>query len=161
MAQNDENESSTSEVSPAPEWYAHFLTSWRTYEAQVQAFNRVEKATGVKWGKKTHLRKVGIDRASAMGASREEIANLSKHSSDKIDTAYMPELPVEALHVGAGFRLRPPQAYNVPRTRVELPWDENEATQIVFPVISEWERQRRSSEGDPGEAARNFLHETL
>jgi hypothetical protein len=38
-----------------------------------------------------------------MGADRENIILLSKHTQQKVDTSYLPELPYTAMLAAAGF----------------------------------------------------------
>ena len=49
----------------------------------------------VEYTKLTHVRKLGITCAHQMGASREDIILLLKHTVHKVDTSNMPELPYQ------------------------------------------------------------------
>jgi hypothetical protein len=66
----------------------------------------VYKATNIHWGKVTHLRKQGIDKAKQGGASREDITQQTNHGNESIDVSYLPELPPDVMHIAAGLSLR-------------------------------------------------------
>ena len=95
------------------------------------------------------------------GCSKEAIGQMSKHMTAKIDTAYLPELPAEAMHAGAGFSIQPPEAYFVPRAFLRLPWSDEIITISVFPEIRRWRNEIKSINGDSGRAAHNFIHKLL
>ena len=59
----------------------------------------------------------------------------------------------------AGFSLS--EEYDVPRTKVDLPLSILEITNSLFRGRSTYQREQESSGGDTGEAARNFLDDTL
>jgi len=67
------------------------------------AFKKFFDKVKVKYTKLTHTRKLGIVRAHQMGADRENIILLSKHTTHKVDTSYLPELPYNAMLAAAGF----------------------------------------------------------
>ncbi|MEL7342862.1 MAG: hypothetical protein AAGM67_20425 [Bacteroidota bacterium] len=144
-----------------PSWYSKKLIKWRTYGAEAQAFDRLLCATGVSWAKKTHVRKAGIDRNSMAGCSRESIGQMSKHMTAKIDTAYLPELPSEAMHAGAGFSVHPAEAYFVPRASLILPWTQLQIELAIFPHLPRWRAELESEQGDSGPAATNFIRKLL
>ena len=73
-------------------------------------FNRV----GVAYTKLTHTRKLGIICAHQMGADRENIILLSKHTTHKVDTSYLPELPYQAMLATSGFDVFWREDYYIP-----------------------------------------------
>jgi hypothetical protein len=89
-----------------PDWYTYKLVSWTSYDSQHKVYKRVYKATNIHWGKVTHLRKQGIDKAKQGGASREDISQQTGHGKECIDVSYLPELPPDVMHVAAGLSLR-------------------------------------------------------
>jgi hypothetical protein len=89
-----------------PDWYAYKLVSWDSYDAHHKVYQRVYKGTNISWGKVTHLRKQGIDKAKRGGASREDISQQTGHGKESIDVSYLPELPPDVMHVAAGLSLR-------------------------------------------------------
>ena len=96
----------SSEQNAVPTWWAKKIVSWETYDAHKKYFDRLYQECSIQWAKKMHVRKQGIDRAHFKGASRETVSQLSKHSKEKLDASYMPDLPPEAMQVAAGFSLR-------------------------------------------------------
>ena len=139
-------------------WRKLRLLSWTSQKSADAAYRSVLKATGVSWGKVTHLRKTGMEQASAHGdLGIDEIATMSKHRTNKI-YRYATELYTPLMKVMAGFKRT--EAYFVPRTQVELPveWD---AESIIFPHLETWRLQAASPTGDQSDAASNFLNKML
>jgi hypothetical protein len=69
-------------------------------------YKRVYKGTNIHWGKVTHLRKQGIDKAKQGGVTREDISQQTGHGKECIDVSDLPELPPDVMHVTAGLSLR-------------------------------------------------------
>jgi hypothetical protein len=67
------------------------------------AFKDYFAKAGIDYTKLMHTRKLGIIWAHQMGADRENIILLSKHTTHKVDTSYLPELPYTAMLAFAGF----------------------------------------------------------
>jgi hypothetical protein len=60
-------------------------------------------AANIDYTKLTHARKLGIIHAHQLGADRESIILLSKHTVHKVDASHLPEIPYNAMFVFAGF----------------------------------------------------------
>lgn len=113
----------------------------------------------VEYTKSTHVWKLGITRAHQMGASREDIILLSKHTVHKVDTSYMPELPYQPMLASAGFDIYRREEYFLPRSYVQVPpsWFVN-----VFPYINLWKTQVYEMRGfDKGKSAKTFVNDLL
>jgi hypothetical protein len=79
------------------------IRGWNNDNAAQKAYNTVLNRVGVSWGKVTHLRKAGMEYASARGELREkDIASMSKHQTDKIGKVYFTELFGPLLRVMSG-----------------------------------------------------------
>lgn len=85
--------------------------------------------------KLTLVRKLGITHAHQMGADREKIILLSKHTTQKVDTSCLPELPYQAMLAVSGFDIYQREEYFIPRSYVQVPpsWVAH-----VFPEIDMW-----------------------
>jgi hypothetical protein len=110
----------------------------------------------IEYTKVTHVRKLGIIRAHQMGADRENIILLSKHTVHKVDNSYLPELPYQAMLAAAGFDIYTRQEYFVPRTYAQVP---PEWIGRIFPYIDTWKIQVNETWGyDKGKAAKSFVN---
>jgi len=78
-------------------WYQYYLIDWRKYDSMADCFKNYFEVADIEYTKVTHARKLGIIRAHQMGADRENIILLSKHTVHKVDFSYMPELPYQTL----------------------------------------------------------------
>jgi hypothetical protein len=67
------------------------------------AFKKFFDKVKVRYTKLTHTRKLGIVQAHQMGAHSENINLLSKHTTHKVDSSYLPELPYNAMLAATGF----------------------------------------------------------
>ena len=121
-----------------PNWYSYYLVDWRDYDSMADAFRKFFDLAGVSYTKLTHTRKLGIIRAHQMGADRENIILLSKHTTHRNDTSYLPELPYNAMLACAGFDVFRREEYYIPRSYAEVPsgWIEK-----VFPYLNTWRVQ--------------------
>jgi hypothetical protein len=80
------------------------IQGWRDENAVHNAYIAILRRVGVAWAKVTHMRKAGMEYASARGELGEKaVASMSKHQTDKISTAYVTELFGPTLRVMAGF----------------------------------------------------------
>jgi hypothetical protein len=66
-------------------------------------FQDFMKEANLEYTKLTHIQKLGIIQAHQMGADRENIILLSKHTTHRVDTSYLPELPYKAMLAASGF----------------------------------------------------------
>lgn len=142
-----------------PNWYQYFLIDWRDYDSMADTFKKFFEKAGISYSKLTHTRKLGIIRAHQLGADRENIILLSKHTTHKVDTSYLPELPYKAMLACAGFDVFRREEYFIPRSNIQVPvnWIHK-----VFPKLSTWEQQVNETWGyDNGLAAKNFVNNTL
>jgi hypothetical protein len=136
------------------------IKDWNSRSAAYQTFKSVLQSLNISWAKVTHMRTAGIENASARGElTADETATMSKHSTERIFEAYLTELFPPVMRVMAGFQKN--DTYFVPRVEVAPPFTAEEMSNLVFPQISKWRQQHSSEEGDPSEAARNFLYEVL
>ena len=142
-----------------PNWYNYYLIDWREYDAMATAFKEYFAKAGIDYTKLTHTRKLGIIRAHQMGADRENIILLSKHTTHKVDTSYLPELPYTAMLASAGFDVFRRQEYYIPRSYAKVP--EGWITQI-FPYLNLWRQHVNETWGyDKGMSAKNFVNTLL
>jgi hypothetical protein len=155
-----------------PDWYRYKLVSWHSYDAHRKVYQRVYNGTNISWGKVTHLRKQGIDKAKQGGASREDISQQTGHGKESIDVSYLPDLPPDVMHVAAGLSLRHGQTmYFVSRVFIrfddpELPLVANnpnisdaELARMIFLHYPRWLREHES--GLKWACGTNFLQKLL
>jgi hypothetical protein len=139
-----------------PNWYSYYLIDWRDYDSMADAFKKFFNLAGVAYTKLTHTRKLGINRAQQMGADRENIILLSKHTTHRVDTSYLPELPYNAMLACAGFDVFRREEYYLPRSYAQVPagWIDK-----VFPYLNTWREQVNEVWGyDKGLAAKKFVN---
>lgn len=142
-----------------PSWYNYYLIDWREYDAMATAFKDYFAKAGIDYTKLTHTRKLGIIRAHQMGADRENIILLSKHTTHKVDTSYLPELPYTAMLACAGFDVFRRQEYYIPRSYAKVP--EGWISQI-FPYLNTWKQHVNETWGyDKGMSAKSFVNTLL
>jgi hypothetical protein len=98
-----------------PNWYQHYLIDWRDYDSMAETFKKFFEKADIAYSKLTHTRKLGIIRAHQLGADRENIILLSKHTTHQVDTSYLPKLPYKALLACAGFDVFKREEYFIPR----------------------------------------------
>lgn len=142
-----------------PLWYNYFLIDWRSYSSMADAFKEYFNAADIQYTKLTHVRKLGIIRAHQLGADRENIILLSKHTTHKVDTSYLPELPYNALLACAGFDVFRRQEYYIPRSYAQVPtaWHGR-----IFPYLQRWQSQVNDMrEYDKGMSAKTFVNYIL
>jgi hypothetical protein len=155
-----------------PDWYRYKVVSWDSYDAHRKVYQRVYKGMKISWGKVTHLRKQGIDKAKQGGASREDISQQTGHGKESIDVSYLPELPPDVMHVAAGLSLRHGETmYFVSRVFIcfndeDLPLVANnpnisdtELARMIFKHYPRWVREHES--GLKWKCGTNFLHKLL
>jgi Centromere DNA-binding protein complex CBF3 subunit, domain 2 len=155
-----------------PDWYKYKLVRWTTYDAHRKVYQRVYNGINISWGKVTHLRKQGIDKAKQGGASRDDISQQTGHGKESIDISYLPHLPQDVMQVAAGFSLRHGETmYFVPRLFVQVddpefplvPNNPNisdaELTTMIFPYYQRWVNEYESSL--KWKCGANFLHDLL
>ena len=142
-----------------PNWYSYYLIDWRDYDSMADAFKKFFDKVKVKYTKLTHTRKLGIVRAHQMGADRENIILLSKHTTHKVDTSYLPELPYNAMLAAAGFDVFRREEYYIPRSYVDV---SPEWIPKIFPWINRWQHQVNNLlDYDNGDAAKDFVNNLL
>ncbi len=78
-------------------WYSYCLIDWQDYDSMADDFQKFFDLAGVSYTELTHTRKLGIIRTHQMGAERENIILLSKHTTHRVHTSYLPELPYKAM----------------------------------------------------------------
>ncbi len=142
-----------------PNWYKYYLIDWRDYDSMADTFRKYFERAGVAYTKLTHTRKLGIIRAHQMGADRENIILLSKHTTHKVDTSYLPELPYQAMLATSGFDVFRREEYYIPRSYAKVPtgWSHK-----IFPYLNTWREQVNDLWGyDKGLAAKNFVNSLL
>lgn len=84
-------------------WHSYYLIDLRDYDSMADAFKKLFDNVKVKYTKLMHTRKLGIVRAHQIGTNRENIILLYKHTTHKVDTSHLPELPYYAMLAAAGF----------------------------------------------------------
>jgi len=142
-----------------PNWYNYFLIDWRDYDSMSKVFKKFFTNCGIAYTKLTHTRKLGIIRAHQLGADRENIILLSKHTVHKIDNSYLPELPHKAMLACAGFDVFRKEEYFIPRSYIQVPvqWISK-----IFPHMDYWKNQVTNNFNyDNGLAAKNFVYHLL
>jgi len=142
-----------------PNWYNYFLIDWRSYKHMADAFKEYFAAANIDYSKLTHARKLGIIRAHQLGADRENIILLSKHTVHKVDTSYLPELPYNAMLACAGFDVFRRQQYYIPRSYAQVP---QEWHSRIFPYLNQWQMQVNGLRAyDKGKSAKTFVNFVL
>jgi hypothetical protein len=142
-----------------PNWYGYYLIDWRDYDSMSYTFKKFFNSSGIHCTKLTHARKLGIIRAHQLGADRENIILLSKHTTHKVDTSYLPQLPYQAMLACAGFDVFNREEYYIPRSYIQVPdtWINK-----IFPFLELWKEQVNNDyRYDNGLAARNFVNHLL
>ena len=142
-----------------PNWYNYYLIDWRDYDSMANTFKEFFQKADIEYTKLTHTRKLGIIRAHQLGADRENIILLSKHTTHKVDTSYLPELPYKAMLACSGFDVFRREEYYIPRSCIQVPphW-----IQKIFPHSVSWKEQVNDIWGfDKGSAAKNFVYKLL
>lgn len=142
-----------------PNWYDLHLIDWREYDAMADTFRNFFADAEIDYTKLTHTRKIGIIRAHSLGADRENIILLSKHTTQRVDTSYLPELPYQAMLAAAGFDVFRGEEYYIPRSYAAAPveWIDD-----IFPFYGTWKHQVNNIMGyDKGAAALNFVNQLL
>ena len=142
-----------------PNWYNYYLIDWRSYQTMADTFKDYMTSASIEYTKLTHVRKLGIIRAHQLGADRENIVLLSKHTVYKVDTSYLPELPYNAMLACAGFDVYRRQEYFIPRSYAQVPtaWISK-----IFPYINLWRSQVHDRRGfDKGDSAKAFVNSVL
>lgn len=121
------------------------IRTWKSDHAPRDSYSQVLKANQIKWQKVTHLRKSGIEAASAAGLDAQSIGTMSKHLSErgssKMNTAYVTELLPTVLLWASGYDKNDIHSYNNPRTRVVMP--SNEIENQIFPRLRELRKQQQ------------------
>jgi hypothetical protein len=142
-----------------PNWYKCYLIDWRKYNNMADVFKEYFATAGIEYTKLTHARKLGIIRAHQLGADRENIILLSKHTTHKVDTSYLPELPYNAMLACAGFDVFRRQEYYIPRSYAKVPLEWHS---LIFPYLHHWKEQVNELHFyDKGSSARNFVNHVL
>ena len=142
-----------------PNWYKYYLIDWQEYDSMATTFKNYFAKADIEYTKLTHVRKLGIIRAHQMGADRENIILLSKHTTHKVDTSYLPELPYSAMLSSAGFDVFRRQEYHIPRSYAKVP--EGWITKI-FPYLNTWRQHVNEMLGyDKGMSAKSFVNTLL
>jgi hypothetical protein len=140
-------------------WRIPLRYKWGTSTKSAEnAFQKVYQEADIDWAKNLHLRKSGMDKGGTAGLSEEAVSTMSKHSRDKIKQ-YVPELQCDVMRVMAGFQTK--EEYYVPRSLLNLPWEQEQIVSAVFPQYKTWVQQYLSPDGDHSKAAKNFLEELL
>jgi len=142
-----------------PNWYKYFLIDWRSYHTMGNTFREFMSYAGVEYTKLTHVRKLGITRAHQLGADRENIILLSKHTTQRVDMSYLPELPYQAMLACAGYDVYRRQEYFLPRSYAQVPpcWINK-----IFPYLNLWRSQVLEMRGyDKGASAKSFVNNVL
>jgi hypothetical protein len=79
------------------------IQGWKDEKAAQKAYSTVLDRVGVSWAKVTHLRKAGMEYASARGELGEKaIESMSKHQTEKLGKVYMTELYGPVMRVMSG-----------------------------------------------------------
>ena len=157
-------------------WNRPLIAEWNHDTAAYDAFETLLDNAGLKWAKVTHLRKLGIEQATALGGLHSnQVSTMSKHRTEKGKMAvYETEIARPVCSVMAGFTKE--GCYFVPRSRLfphtellqhqfpngRVQSDEFEAaTWLIFPQSDRWRQEQRGPAGDKSECAQNFLFCTL
>ena len=122
-------------IGSTPIWYSYYLIDWRDYDSMSRVFKKFFQESGIEYTKVTHTRKLGIIRAHQLGADRENIILLSKHTTHKVDTSYLPELPYKAMLACAGFNVFRHEEYYIPRSYIKVP---DSWINKIFPFLDTW-----------------------
>jgi Centromere DNA-binding protein complex CBF3 subunit, domain 2 len=157
-------------------WDRPLIVEWSGDTSAYDAFETLLDNAGLNWAKVTHLRKLGIEQASALGGlASNQTSTMSKHKAEKGKMAvYETQIARPVCSVMAGFTKE--GCYFVARSRLFpheqlrqlvfpnglVPSDQFEAaTWLIFPNSRRWRQEQRSPAGDKSECAENFLFSTL
>lgn len=150
-----------------PKWSKiELIRTWRNHGAANASYTQVLDANNLKWEKVTHMRKSGIESASAAGLDAQSIGTMSKHQSErgssKMNTVYVTELFPPVLLWAAGYDKNDINSYNNPRTRLQLPIiDNDDVLHAIFPKLEQWKAEQRDENGDNRECAEHFVNVVL
>jgi len=144
-------------------WKRKLIVEWKDRKAAETAYKALYARAGVSWAKITHVRKQGMEYASAIGELEERILeSMSKHNQKKI-SRYVTEIPRPVMSVMSGNDKAVATYFNS-RSQLAFPYGIQliEIATRLFPRRPEWIAQRQDeTRGDNSEAAKNFLHMTL
>jgi hypothetical protein len=156
-----------------PDWWSEpLIRGWRDNKAANEAYSTILDRCNIRWAKVTHLRKAGVEFASATGElSADEIATMTKHAASNSGSStlmnhYMTELSKSVLRVMAGFS-KDDKEYFVWRTRMlgleEYCLQNGNISLLhrIFPAYQAWLQERDGPAGDKSDAAKNFLDVTI
>lgn len=160
-----------------PDWSKiSLIRGWNNQKAAYESYSQVLKSNNVEWEKVTHLRKSGIESASAAGLDAQSIGTMSKHHTErsKMNSCYFTELLPSVLLWASGFDKDDIHSYNNPRTRLAIPDECNNSIEdTIFPRLRVWRLEleskltderladEKSRCGDNRACARSFLYEVL
>ena len=80
------------------QWDTFRVVTYVDYNPQYEQFKGVFDTCNIRFNKVCHVRSAGISTGAIKGLSKETIAYQSKHVTDKLDKAYMPELSWKVSH---------------------------------------------------------------
>ena len=146
-----------------PKWsQTALIRRWTTHKGVDDSYREAMKANDIEWEKCTHLRKSGIEGASAGGLDAQSIGTMSKHNSErgssKMTNTYFTELYPPVLLWASGYDKNDIYTYNNPRTRLEMP---NDYINILFPQLHTWKAEQASELGDKRTCTMHFLGKVI
>jgi hypothetical protein len=147
------------EKSKRAPWWDTPLVAFTKRDEESSAIKQVYKKTGVSSCKVTHHRTHAIQLAGSEGLAPYQVATISKHITEKLTSAYMPEIDKQACKVMADFGKDEP--YIVDYARVVLPREISYYVNLLLPRYPVWLREQKSRTGDKSTLAVQFLNEVL
>ena len=84
-------------------WWDVPLNIYNNYDEESNAMRDALKKSGVESTKVTHHRTQAVQFAGKMGLTTEQVTTLTKHITNKINVAYLPEVEEETMKVMSGF----------------------------------------------------------
>jgi Centromere DNA-binding protein complex CBF3 subunit, domain 2 len=111
-------------------WDRPLIVEWSGDSSAYDAFETLLDNAGLEWAKVTHLRKLGIEQASALGGlASNQTSTMSKHKTEKGKMAvYETEIARPVCSVMAGFTKE--GCYFVARSRL---FPHERLRQLIFP----------------------------
>jgi hypothetical protein len=135
-------------------WWDKPLIEYEECSEEGAAMEAVYTATGVKSCKVTHHRTQAIQLAGSESLAPWQINTMTKHSMEKLPSAYQSETDRECMRVMAGY---PKGEYFNENSLIKLPLEIEQYIHLLLPKYPDWLRQRESANGDKSECCTTFL----
>ena len=85
-------------------WWDIPINRYKDYDQESHAMRDVLNSANVKSTKVTHHRYQAVQNAGANGLTMEQVQTITKHITNRLNSAYQPEVELECLKVMSGFK---------------------------------------------------------